>query len=600
MKTHPSIASVRGARVSRSMSSTAYGALAVAVIAAAAHAQVQRVDMGRGMDANPQVGTGGSNRPIQGYVPINGNEVITGNVSGLRYFHAPVGTVSPNEFRAPLGTSSLNSFSRTSAGGGASNNALGQSYYLPSSITAGGQGGFYASPTGSGFDSQLVPRSVINPATPASRLGPDVSVGGSGFAVERTPVVQPPTPGTPGALLTSPLFTMRTLETSSGVEASPGQNGPGIVRTAGSTQNTGTPQEGMRPLNQGQTGQETGSPQGGTFGTGQNTNGQPGTNNQGQDETGAAIPGQRDSRITGMTQDRTVRNTQPQDTRVRSTYTDLLTELRKSEAEARARAEGNEAVAGGQQPGTPRAPGARGREGSRSPGTNVLVDNNDRDPLTGLPRPGARSRGATTRPGAALSARGLENLPTSTLTAGTRVRELPSLVSPNRGGQASAFNVLMARAESQLKESKYLDAAATYEQALLANPENALALVGKAHAELGAGAYQSAAFDLKFVYTRNPQMVGVRYNMATFINAQRQDFLIRDLTALAQNSKEMNNTASFLLCYLYYQTGRRQQLNAQLTRWGDATGHDNWQGVLKRAWLTEEPATRPAERGAGG
>jgi hypothetical protein len=585
-----------GAR--RGLCVAAVAALTVAAMAAAASGQVQRIDMGRGMDANPQVGAGGSNRPIQGYVPLNGNEIISGNVAGLKAFHGQVNTVSPNVFRAPLGTSTLNDFTRTSAGGDASNSAFGQSYYLPSSITASGQGSFYAAPAGGGFDSQLVPRSALNPATPISRVG--AGAMGSGFALERSPAAPAPTPGAPGAVLSSPLFTLRTMDLTSGQEATAGQNGPGILRTEGTLQNAGTPQEGQRPLNQGAAGQESGSPQNGALGGQRNNANQPGGTPQ---EGESSVPGQRDTRVGTQAEDRTARFTQPQDTRVSSTFTDLMTELRKSEAEARARAEGRTGEGEPGQPGTPGTPRgreARGREGTG--GSNMLVDN-DRDPLTGLPRQGGRGRGATTRPGRlgdSLSARGLESLPTSTLSAGGRVRELPSLVPSKQNGATTTFGMLMARAESQLKESKFLDAATTYEQALLAEPENALALVGKAHAELGAGAYQSAAFDLKFVFTRNPLLVGTRYNMGTFINSQRQEFLIRDLTALVQSNREMNNTGSFLLCYLYYQTGRMQQLGAQLNRWGDVAGHDNWQGVLKRAWLTEGPATRPAEKATGG
>jgi len=195
-----------------------------------------------------------------------------------------------------------------------------------------------------------------------------------------------------------------------------------------------------------------------------------------------------------------------------------------------------------------------------------------------------------------LSPKGLEEVPQSTLSSGARVKPLVSLVPPRESAPTGPFNTLLARAETLLKDGKYMDAAATYEQALMRQPDNALALVGKAHAELGAGAYQSAAYDLKFVFTRNPQMVGVPYKMETFISPVRQDFLVKDLSTLSQNNKDMVNTTEFLLSYLYYQTGKQQQLRAELQRWGDTQGHDNWQTVLRRAWLTDA-TTRPGEGG---
>ncbi len=88
-------------------------ALAMATLGAAtAFAQVHQIQNGNVMDANPQVGTGGANQGVQGYIPINGNDVMTGNVSGLAAFHGQVGrpgnqtglgTFSPYEFSGNLG-----------------------------------------------------------------------------------------------------------------------------------------------------------------------------------------------------------------------------------------------------------------------------------------------------------------------------------------------------------------------------------------------------------------------------------------------------------------------------------------------------------------
>ncbi len=103
---------------------------------------VRNVRMGGGMDANPGIGTGGSNQPVPGYVPINGNDIITGNVSGLQYFHGNVGYSSTSTFNGRLGSSNLNNFARQSASGSAGANGvpLGQFYILPSSVVSGSQG----------------------------------------------------------------------------------------------------------------------------------------------------------------------------------------------------------------------------------------------------------------------------------------------------------------------------------------------------------------------------------------------------------------------------------------------------------------------------
>jgi len=72
-----------------------------------------------------------------------GNLVITGNVTGGKYFRGIVPYRSISEFSAPLGSSSLNSFLRDSAGSYSFDRAPGtpQSYYLPSQTVTSMQRG---------------------------------------------------------------------------------------------------------------------------------------------------------------------------------------------------------------------------------------------------------------------------------------------------------------------------------------------------------------------------------------------------------------------------------------------------------------------------
>jgi len=97
--------------------------------------------------------------------------------------------------------------------------------------------------------------------------------------------------------------------------------------------------------------------------------------------------------------------------------------------------------------------------------------------------------------------------------------------------------------------------------------------------------YQSAAYDLKFMFTRKPEMVSVRYDVQSFIPPSRQDFLLTDLAGMVSNN-ESPDTAAFLYCYLCYQTGRTQQLQRTLFDWGRRPSPDPWQAVLNRAWTT--------------
>jgi len=69
------------------------------------------------------------------HIDTSRNLVITGNVTGGKYFRGPVPYSSTNAFRGPLGSSSMDSFLRDSAGGGSFDRYIGgytpQPYYSP-------------------------------------------------------------------------------------------------------------------------------------------------------------------------------------------------------------------------------------------------------------------------------------------------------------------------------------------------------------------------------------------------------------------------------------------------------------------------------------
>ena len=56
-----------------------------------------------------------------------------------------------------------------------------------------------------------------------------------------------------------------------------------------------------------------------------------------------------------------------------------------------------------------------------------------------------------------------------------------------------------------------------FQTALANKPADPLALVGRSHAELGAGIYAAAAYDLKFVFTRKPGIIAVKYDAQSLI-----------------------------------------------------------------------------------
>jgi tetratricopeptide (TPR) repeat protein len=588
----------------------ACGLLALAVLAATGAAQVQ-VQLNNPLDANPLQGSGGSNQPIPGYGPVNGNDIVTGNVSGLKYFHAPttavitgpggvpivvqtdtVGTFSPYTFQGQQGSSDFNDFARQSAGGTQSSIGQTQSYFLPSSTVSTAQGSLYSAPYGSGFDSAIVPRYSMSPVT-----GGEFRTNGplsSGIAIREfsaTPT-NPPATDTSQGMLTSPLFSER-------------QNASQPLNANAPIQGT-TPDTGLIPA----TPDTTLTPDGAN---GQNPDD---TDNSGKMKPTGRSANERVSgrnsvsetaRVSGRANEVKNANVLPEDqtlaqeSRVSDTYRTLLQRVKSVEEAAAAKekaenAENPNGVKGqngkGNTPSEPVAPGTL-----RNARNTVSSEQPDLDPLTGLPRkvapgmpgvePGTQSTDPSKpgyRPRSAIMNRSrLESTPTSTLQAGKDVEPLKTLADVPQHATPTAFSTLMAQAEALLKQGKYLEAADAYQTAITTDPDDALAVIGRANAELGAGMYESAANDLRFVFTRKPELTGVRYSLGDFIAPERQNYLIKDLEKLSKYQAP-GNTASFLLCYMYYNTGRVQDMQAELARWSNRPWHDEWEGVLARAW----------------
>jgi len=568
--------------------------MAAVLGAASALAQVHQVDLSNPMDANPLVGGGGSNRPVQGFVPINGNDVITGNVTGLQYFHGQVGrpgggnglgTFSPYVFNGNQGTSQIGSFARLTAGNQV-NGAVNQAYFLPSATVSTAGGSLYSAPIGGGLDSSLVPASVANPGSSSALLTNNQQQDAQAYgALNRNPATQL-NPGDQGAILQDPMFWERT---KAALLAQQQANQAAMQAMQNATQPAtmpGTDGSPTKPLNPDAVEAAV------SGGLGRNFSGTPGEVN------GGTIGGK------GL------------DAGVSPSSAKLLSALNQASGEGdnTDNGRGNNLLAG-----------SADNSLANAAGTEIGLD-----PLTGRQReiklpnrggPGAGGGmasaagtgrggtgpqnggpgtpgGTTTAPGeanpygtnsspgssASLSPKRLEKISDNQLQAGSKLKpvKLADDTLTSRGG-ASMFDAMMTRGEMDLKQGRYLDATQAFQSAMSNKPGDPLAVIGRAHAELGAGMYSAAAFDLKFIYTRNPELVSVKYDVGSFIPANRQEFLLQDLKKLT-GDKDAGDMAAFLYSYLCFQTGRTDLLQGELRAWGAEQVHDQWQTVALRSW----------------
>jgi len=86
------------------------------VLAPASRGQVQRVQDGQALDANPQIGRGGYNTAASVAGPINSQLYVTGQVTGLGAFRGRTGYYGQNQLHLDVPSARLSDFRRQSVG----------------------------------------------------------------------------------------------------------------------------------------------------------------------------------------------------------------------------------------------------------------------------------------------------------------------------------------------------------------------------------------------------------------------------------------------------------------------------------------------------
>jgi len=573
-------------------------------------AQVTQVNQGRALDSNPMVGGGGSNQPVQGYVPINGNDIMTGNVTGLSYFHGNIPYSSPYSFGVNLPSSTLGRFQAISSplvAPTSNSQSIYRSYYLPSQSVGGLTAtGTIAqpSPTGNGYNSNFG-------RVPYSNSVSDVS-----HPLWAPPVNNPLHPSN----LDLPYRDYRDISVP--------QYGPTISNIYGLRQRAISPEDVLDPKTSEEDAAPTAAPAGGHSNLGGGYNEHPvasdvkdTTPKEYGDEpntkmirtdigTRARVRGQEtvkpmDLQVVGQPRGkpaegfvgRTNTPVEKTATLTDESYAGLLAEINKN-AEAQLTAAPKSASQQIVENPTWRIPQILDANGKPIPGRfGPLVPNR---------RPGetARGPGMLLEPGGGI-AKGQHETPDKVqsdnpaapgyrpksylkdedpmnsreiLQAGRKVATITTLA----GKTKSTFNGIMRQAEDLMKKGDYLHAAEFYQGAISLEPENGLAVVGRANSQLAAGLYESAAYDLKFLFHRHPELMGVHYDLPAFMTQARLDFVTTDVRTLAHKGVQ---AACFLACYLDYQEQRQDSLVQDFADWFAHHPTDAWGPVVEKAWV---------------
>lgn len=168
------------------------------------------------------------------------------------------------------------------------------------------------------------------------------------------------------------------------------------------------------------------------------------------------------------------------------------------------------------------------------------------DPATGKRRP--RGLDPSTNPLTPEMIKGIKSVGSRRIDMLTRPRvALPGESRPDQ----IAYEQHMAAGQELLTSGKYFDAEDRFIRALAASPGDPLAQVGRAHAELGAGLYVSAAANLRSLFANHPEMIGATYGSNLVPTGERADKIAEQLRLdMSREVPSLGRDAAMLLAYL--------------------------------------------------
>lgn len=151
------------------------------------------------------------------------------------------------------------------------------------------------------------------------------------------------------------------------------------------------------------------------------------------------------------------------------------------------------------------------------------------------------------------------------------------------GDAEAEYNDQMRRGERAMVAGRYFDAEARFIAAGVSAPTQPLPRVGQIHAQMGAGLVRTAATNLRNLFVDHPELIATRY-LPTLLPEEAR------LVWLRERLEEMIGLAdtpepALLMAYLGYQTGNRELTVFGLDKAQARTPDDPLLPVLRRLWL---------------
>jgi len=176
-------------------------------------------------------------------------------------------------------------------------------------------------------------------------------------------------------------------------------------------------------------------------------------------------------------------------------------------------------------------------------------------------------------------------------------------VPPPKLDNASAYDLHVNRAKDMLSQGRFFEAEQRFTMALAARPGDAIASIGRVHAQIGAGLDLSAAVNLRAFLVEHPEFVGARYEATLLPSEDRLGVASRRLTeqVSGEGASRGRRESALLLAYVSFLRGDRISTILGLERLGEGAAgrRDPLTPLLRAVWLDDADAGTGADEEAG-
>jgi len=188
----------------------------------------------------------------------------------------------------------------------------------------------------------------------------------------------------------------------------------------------------------------------------------------------------------------------------------------------------------------------------------------------------------------------------TTLKTGTGTITVPA----SAADRASAYDLHVDRAQRMMEQGRYFEAEQRFTMALAARPGDAIAAIGRVHAQIGAGLDLSAAVNLRAFLVERPEFVAARYETGMLPAAERLTAASDRLQAQLddENARSRLRESALLLAYVSFHRDDAEVVQTALERLSKGRNgqRDVLVALLQAVWLDKEEHVSPADDSAEG